>query len=377
VPAPAATLNLALGLRECQHRGEMSNLDTRSRAILKEIIRVHVDTGKPVSSRTLFKSSRFDLSPASIRNIMADLTDGGYLAQPHTSAGRVPTDRAYRLYIDELVRHRRVNEGVRDQVDSDLASAGPEVTGLFQTASRLLSRLSGEVGFVVAPDALHTVLKSLRFLSVAPGKVLVVQVNEPDVVISRVIEIGGDYTTRELESASERFSREYAGLTLHEVRLRLVAELAQEKTAIDGAFGRALELARLALDQREGDEKVYVEGASKLLDKPEFSDVESLKRVFRAFDERTRLLDLVTRYLDSRETCVVLGSEVSLTSDPRLSAVLTSYGSGETLTGMLGVIGPARREYPRVIPVVQMLGRALTERLENREGRPRREPSHG
>jgi heat-inducible transcriptional repressor len=355
----------------------MSNLDTRSRAILKEIIRVHVDTGKPVSSRTLFKSSRFDLSPASIRNIMADLTDGGYLAQPHTSAGRVPTDRAYRLYIDELVRHRRVTEGVRDQVDSDLASAGPEVTGLFQTASRLLSRLSGEVGFVVAPDALHTVLKSLRFLSVAPGKVLVVQVNEPDVVISRVIEIGGDYTARELESASERFSREYAGLTLHEVRRRLVAELAQEKTEIHGAFGRALELARLALDQREGEEKVYVEGASKLFDKPEFSDVESLKRVFRAFDERTRLLDLVTRYLDSRETCVVLGSEVSLTSDPRLSAVLTSYGSGETLTGMLGVIGPARREYPRVIPVVEMLGRALTERLENREGRARREPSHG
>ena len=355
----------------------MGNLDTRSRAILKEIIRVHVDTGKPVSSRTLFKSSRFELSPASIRNIMADLTDGGYLAQPHTSAGRVPTDRAYRLYIDELVRHRRVTEGVRDQVDSDLASAGPEVTGLFQTASRLLSHLSGEVGFVVAPDALHTVLKSLRFLSVAPGKVLVVQINEPDVVISRVIETGGEYTSRELESASERFSREYAGLTLHEVRRRLVSELAEERTAFDGALGRALELARLALDSRDGDEKVYVEGASKLFDKPEFADVESLKRVFRAFDERTRLLDLVTRYLDSRETCVVLGSEVSLTSDPRLSAVLTSYGSGETLTGMLGVIGPARREYPRVIPVVELLGRALTERLESREVRARREPSHG
>jgi heat-inducible transcriptional repressor len=355
----------------------MSSLDTRSRAILKEIIRVHVDTGKPVSSRTLFKSSRFDLSPASIRNIMADLTDGGYLAQPHTSAGRVPTDRAYRLYIDELVRHRRVTEGVRDQVDSDLASAGPEVTGLFQTASRLLSRLSGEVGFVVAPDALHTVLKSLRFLSVAPGKVLVVQVNEPDVVLSRVIETAGDYTSRELESASERFSREYAGQTLHEVRRRLVAETTEEKTACDRMLGRALELAHLALDRRDGDELVYVEGASKLLDKPEFSDVDSLKRIFRAFDEKARLLDLVTRYLDARETCVVLGSEASLTSDPRLSAVLTSYGSGETLTGMLGVIGPARREYPRVIPVVELLGRALTERLESREGRSRRDPSHG
>ncbi|HEX9287412.1 MAG TPA: heat-inducible transcriptional repressor HrcA [Thermoanaerobaculia bacterium] len=355
----------------------MSTLDTRSQAILKEIIRVHVDTGKPVSSRTLFKSSRFHLSPASIRNIMADLTDGGYLAQPHTSAGRVPTDRAYRLYIDELVRHRRINEGVREQVDSDLASAGPEVTGLFQAASRLLSRLSGEVGFVVAPDALHTVLKSLRFLSVAPGKVLVVQVNEPDVVLSRVIETGSEYTGRELDSASEQFSREYAGRTLDEVRRSLLDEITEEKAACDRMLGRALDLARLALDAREGEQRVYVDGASKLLDKPEFSDVESLKRIFRAFDEKARLLDLVTRYLDAHETCVVLGSEASLASDPRLSAVLTSYGWGERLTGMLGVIGPARREYPRVIPVVELLGRALSERLESREHRPRREPFHG
>jgi heat-inducible transcriptional repressor len=354
----------------------MSTLDIRSRAILKEIIRVHVDTGRPVSSRALFKSQRFHLSPASIRNIMADLTDGGYLAQPHTSAGRVPTDRAYRLYIDELVRHRRINEGVRERVDSDLASAGPGVTGLFQTTSRLLSRLSGEVGFVIAPDALHTVLKSLRFLSVAPGKVLVVQVNEPDVVLSRVIETVGGYTAAELDAASERITKEYAGLTLHDVRRRLVAEMAEEKAACDRILGRALDLARLALDREDGEELVYVEGASKLFDKPEFSDVESLKRIFRAFDEKARLLDLVTRYLDAKETCVVLGSEASLASDPRLSAVLTSFGAGETLTGMLGVIGPARREYPRVIPVVELLSRALTERLENRESRSRRESPH-
>jgi heat-inducible transcriptional repressor len=351
----------------------MSDLDIRSRAILKEIIRVHVDTGKPVSSRTLFKSHRFNLSPASIRNIMADLTDGGYLAQPHTSAGRVPTDRAYRVYIDELIRHRRVNEGVREQVDSDLDSAGPEVPGLFQMASRLLSRLSGEVGFVVAPDSLHTVLKSLRFLAVAPGKVLVVQVNEPDVVLSRVIETGEDYTTRELEKASERFTREYAGLTLHDVRARLLSEMDEEK---DRMLGRSLELGRLALGRGDEEGRVFVDGAAKLLDKPEFSDVESLKRIFRAFDEKARLLDLVTRYLDAKETCVVLGSEASLTADSRLSAVLTSFGAGETLTGMLGVIGPARREYPRVIPVVELLGRALTERLESRESRARRGHPH-
>lgn len=351
----------------------MNALDTRSRAILKEIIRVHVDTGKAVSSRTLFKSQRFDLSPASIRNIMADLTDLGFLAQPHTSAGRIPTDLAYRLYVDELMRHRKVADGVREQVDSDLASAGADVTDLFEAACRVLSRLSGEVGFVMAPDALHTVVKSLRFLSVAPGKILVVQVNEPDVVLSRVIDTDASYTPAELEAISERMTREYGGLTLHQARQTLLSAMAEEKAACDRMLHRALELAGLALTRSEGEDKLYFYGAAKLLDKPEFSDLDSVKRIFRTFDEKARLLDLVARYLDSKETCVVLGSEDALTADPRLSAVLTSYGSGETLTGMLGVIGPVRREYPRVIPVVELLGRAVSGRLERFHPRTREE----
>jgi heat-inducible transcriptional repressor len=346
----------------------MQHLDLRSRAILKEIIRVHVDTGRPVSSRTLFKASRFHLSPASIRNIMADLTDAGFLVQPHTSAGRVPTDRAYRLYIDELMRHRKVAADVREQVDSDLASAGADVAVLFRATSRLLSRLSGEVGFVVAPDAQHTVIKSLRFLQVAPGKILVVQVNEPDVVASRVLETDVAYTSAELEAISDRLTREFAGRSVHEARARLLGAVAEEKAACDRMLGRALALAQSALERKEGEERVYVEGTEKLLGKPEFADLGSVKRVFRAFDERARLLDLVARYLDSKETCVVLSSENALISEPRLSAVLTSYGSGETLTGMLGVLGPARREYPRVIPVVELLGQALSDRLESREG---------
>lgn len=361
---------LAFARRECySNEFEMYALDTRSRAILREIIRVHVDTGKPVSSRTLFKANRFELSPASIRNIMADLTDAGFLAQPHTSAGRVPTDRAYRLYIDELMRHRRVADDVREQIDSDLASAGADVRRLFQAASQLLSRLSGEVGFVVAPDALHTVIKSLRFLWVAPRKVLVVQINEPDVVLSRVIEVETEYSPGELEAISDQMTREYGCRTLHEVRRSLLAAMNAEKAACDRMLARALELTGRALERRETEERVYVDGASKLLDKPEFSDVGSLRRIFRIFDEKARLLDLVTRYLDAKGTCVVLGSETALTADPRLSAVLTSYGRGETLTGMLGVIGPARREYPRVIPVVELLGRAVSDRLEGREGR--------
>jgi heat-inducible transcriptional repressor len=348
----------------------MKALDVRSRTILKEIIRVHVDTGRPVSSRTLFKSSRFNLSPASIRNIMADLTDLGFLSQPHTSAGRVPTDQAYRLYIDELMRHRKIAVDVREQVDSDLSSAGADTPRLFQAASRILSRLSGEVGFVVAPDALHTVVDALRFLPVAPGKILVVQICGRE-VLSRVIETDVEYAPRELEAMSERITREFCGRTLHEVRRLLLEAMAQEKAAYDRILARTLTLGQQALEGSEAREQIYVDGTAQLLDKPEFADVDSLKKVFRAFEEKARLLDLMTRYLDSKRTCVVLGSEQQLTADPRLSAVLTSYGAGEALSGMLGVIGPARREYPRVIPVVELLGKALSERLERRENRER------
>ncbi len=353
----------------------MTPLDTRSRAILKEIIRVHVDTGRPVSSRTLFKANRFALSPASIRNIMADLTDGGYLAQPHTSAGRVPTDRAYRLYIDELMRQRRVADDIREQVDSDLDSAGGDVSRLFTAASRLLSQLSGEVGFVVAPDALHTVVRSLRFLAVAPGKILVVQVNDPDVVISRVLETEVAYAPAELEALSERLTRDYGGLTLHEVRRRLLAAMAREKAEADRILGRAAELARRALEKKDAEDQLFYDGTAHLFEKPEFSDISSLRRIFQAFEEKARVLDLVSRYLESRGTSVVLGSEDDHAVDPRLSAVLTSYGTGETLTGMLGVIGPARREYTRVIPVVDLLGRAVSDRLDRREERLERERS--
>ena len=348
------------------------SLDTRSRTILKEIIRVHVDTGRPVSSRTLFKSSRFGLSPASIRNIMADLTDGGYLAQPHTSAGRVPTDRAYRLYIDELMRQRRVADDVREQVDSDLDLAGGDVSRLFTAASRLLSQLSGEVGFVVAPDALHTVVKSLRFLAVAPGKILVVQVNDPDVVVSRVLETDVAYSAGELDALSQQLTQDYGGLTLHEVRRRLLAAMARERDEADRILGRAAALAQRAVEKKDGEDRLFFDGTARLLEKPEFSDVFSLKKIFQAFDEKARVLDLVSRYLDSRGTSVVLGSEDDHAVDPRLSAVLTSYGTGETLTGMLGVIGPARREYTRVIPVVELLGRAVSDRLERREELPGR-----
>src|SRR5437868_8386353 len=163
------------------------------------------------------------------------------------------------------MRQRRVADDVREQVDVDLDSAEGDVSRLFSVASRLLSQLSGEVGFVVAPDALHTVVKSLRFLSVAPGKILVVQVNEPDVVLSRVLETDIRYSPVELDAISERLTREFGGLTLHEIRRRLLAALAREKAEADRFIGSAAALASRALESSDAEDRLFFEGTANLL----------------------------------------------------------------------------------------------------------------
>ncbi len=145
--------------------------------------------------------------------------------------------------------------------------------------------------------------------------------------------------------------------------------MARERAEADRILGRAAALTRRALEKKDGEDRLFYDGTARLLEKPEFADLDSVRRIFQAFDEKARVVDLVSRYLDARGTSVVLGSEDDHAVDPRLSAVLTSYGTGETLTGMLGVIGPARREYTRVIPVVELLGRAVSDRLERREDR--------
>ena len=189
------------------------------------------------------------------------------------------------------------------------------------------------------------------------------------IAVISLVPVLGDVDPGKLQRRLDRHQSQRIGDAIGEIlRQRHDAlGLRRHDGACDRMLARALPLGRQALEKQEGEERVYVDGTAQLFDKPEFSNLKSLRSVLRAFDEKARLLDLVTRYLNSKGPCVVLGSETGLGEESRLSAVLTSYGTGETLTGMLGVLGPARREYPRVIPVVELLGRALSDRLEGRE----------
>lgn len=346
-----------------RHLKEDRDLDDRAREVLKEIVRLHAETGRPVSSRVLSKKRRLHASPATLRNLMADLTDTGYLSQPHTSAGRVPTEKGYRYYIRSLMKPREVTPNQKEMVSLDLSGAGHDYKLLFPTVSRLLSRLTGEVGVVVAPDARQAVVREIRFVPIGRDKVLAVQVGEGDIVFTRVIEIGAPWDSGALEWAGNYLTAEFGGATLSAMRARVVRAMQEERVRLDRLRLESLNLAHRAL-AASAEVEVYTEGARHLLDHSEFSEPAMFRRIYRALEEKAHLLELLDRCLEGAGPRIVIGGESHLTAENPLSAVLTRYGGEGLPPGVLGIVGSLRMPYPKVVPLVEFLGKALSERLK-------------
>jgi heat-inducible transcriptional repressor len=344
---------------------ELKGLDERSREVLASVICVYIQSAAPVSSRQLTKSGGFSLSSASLRNAMADLEDLGFLTHPHVSAGRIPTDLGYRTFVRELMTTRGPSDAERARIATELDPESFEMDRFLQATSRILSRLTGEVAVVAAPDSFRFVLESVHFTRVAERKVLVVQVSDSGLVESRLIETRDDFRHDELEVMSRRLTVDYAGKALSEIRALLVSALQEDKIQFDRAMTRTLEVGQRAFAESARSEgALYVEGTETILEKPEFkSDVEALRKMFHAFDEKIRLLNLLTDCLAAGGTSVVIGSENPFTDEIQSSVVATSYTRNGRVLGSLGVIGPRRMEYARVVPIVEELGRYVSRRL--------------
>lgn len=338
-------------------------MDERAREVMREIIRIHAETGRPVSSRSLAKLTKFHSSAATLRNLMADLTDAGYLTQPHTSAGRVPTDKGYRHYVRSLMKPRDVSPNTKELVALDLSGAGHDPNLLYPAVSKLLSRLSGEIGIVVAPDSRHSVVRELKFVPIGRDKALAIQVGEGDLVFTRLIDTGGRLDAAALERAGRKLTAEFGGSTLVAMRNRVTLAMQEERARFDRVLFETLDLARRALSTSEQND-VYTEGARLLLDRPEFAQPESIKRVYQAFEERANLVELLDQCLEGEGPRIVIGSESHLTSGKPISAVVTRYGGEHRPQGVLGIIGSLRMSYPKVVPLVEFLGRTLSARLE-------------
>ena len=333
--------------------------------MLGAVVRAHIGSAAPVSSLQLTKLGTFGLSSASLRSRMADLEDLGFLTHPHVSSGRVPTDLGYRTFVSELMAARTPRPEDRALIASELSPEALEMDRFLHSVSRLLSALTGEVGVVAAPPPVRSVLRSVHFTRVAERNVVVMQVSEGGLVESRLIETRDDFSQLDLDAASRRLTADFGGRTLAEIRRLLLETLHEEKVRVDAALQRALELGRKAFSADAlPDGGVIVEGTEALLSKPEFRhDLDKLRRMLRSLEEGARLVNLLTDCLSAPGTTVVIGSENDFTGDTESAIVTATYRCGEKALGVLGIIGPRRMEYEQVVPIVEELGRCVTERL--------------
>lgn len=343
------------------------DLDFRAREVLREIVIQHVSTGEAISSRTLSKSGRFQLSPASLRNVMADLEDLGYLAQPHTSAGRVPTDRGYRFFINHLMKSRSLSQREREVIDEQVAGA-TEIDDVLHLASSLLSRLTDQVGVVFMPTLLQFAVRSLDFVPVAESKIMCIVVGMNGVVVNKIIDTRVGFTRDELERISRFLTTEYGGFTLDTIRRRLVRLTEEERAQQDELLQKTIALGIGAVnDVSPHDHDLYVEGAASILTKPEFADPASLRKTFLALQEKEKLIHLLNSCLSEDGLQILIGSESDFTHVHNFSIVAKSYGSPNAPLGIVGILGPMRMEYARMAPLVDYLSRALSRKIEEEE----------
>jgi heat-inducible transcriptional repressor len=344
---------------------EAKGLDGRSRDVLASVVCAYIESATPVSSRQLTKAGRFSLSSASLRNAMADLEEAGFLTHPHVSAGRVPTDLGYRTFVSELMTKEAPSETERARIAFELSPETFELDRFLHATSRVLSLLTGEVGVVAAPAPVRFVLELVHFTRVAEHKLLVAQVSDAGLVESRVIETSDEFSQVELDRISRRLTQDFKGKSLQDIRRQLLASLEEEKVRMDAAFARAMSLGRKAFAaERPAGDSVFVEGTETLLEKPEFrTDVEALRRMFRSFDEKAKIVNLLTDCLAADGASVVIGSESLFTGETQSAVVTAPYRRGDRVLGALGVIGPRRMEYARIVPLVEELGRYVTRRL--------------
>src|SRR5256714_773811 len=278
--------------------------DTRSQAVLAAIIKEHLRTGEPVGSRTI--SERFvggaSWSPATIRNVMAELEERGLVEQPHTSAGRVPTDKGYRFYVDHSIGDARLSKADISAIDRTLGlsgeAAGPQHGRLMERVSHALSELSENVGIVVSPPVADSRLEHIEFLQLTDGRILVVLVFAPNVVQNKIIRVDERLTQDELERAARYLNTEFSGKSLQTIHSEVLALMREEKALYDRLLRNAVLLFERSVEGGEeetGD--VYIDGASNILAKPDFSDVERLRELFRTFEAKSRLAQILNEGL--------------------------------------------------------------------------------
>ncbi|MBS1185678.1 MAG: Negative regulator of class heat shock protein [Proteobacteria bacterium] len=334
-------------------------LNDRARILLKTLVERYITEGEPVGSRTLSKHSGLDLSPASIRNIMADLEEMGYVASPHTSAGRVPTPRGYRFFVDSLLTVRPLAQVEVSQLEHSLTSSDPQ--HLMTAASTLLSDLSRFAGLVMTPRR-SPAFRQVEFISLSEKRILLIIVTMEGEVENRVLLTEQPYSASALTEAANYFNQHFAGHSFDQVRAKLRDELGRMRDDITHLMSAAVDAGSQAASQ----ENVVVSGSRKLLDVEDLSsNMGSLRRLFDAFEQKTGLLQLLDQSRNAAGVQIFIGGESELLPLDECSLVTAPYSVDGQVVGTLGVVGPTRMAYERVVPIVDITAKLLSSALSH------------
>jgi len=342
------------------------NLAARDREVLEAIITDYIQTAEPVGSRTVSKKHNIRLSPATIRNVMADLEEMGFLIQPHTSAGRVPTDRAFRFYVDSILAVRNLTLVDRDRIEMGFQDEKMDMNDSMKRASSLLSLLSKQTGVVLAPRFGSNIFKHIEFIKLREKTILVIIVCRTGEVQNKLIEADEPMSQDELDKYSRYLTEIMGGLSLVEARRKILEEMKKEKVLFDKLMYRALQLSQKALeDQGEGD--LYIEGKTNILQSPEFADMEKIRSLLQAFEEKTKIVKLLDKALFAHGIQIFIGAENEFNEMKDCSVIAAPYSRENFTLGTLGVIGPTRMDYSSIIPIVDYTARILGKILESQD----------
>jgi|SRR5579875_708324 len=343
----------------------------RHRQVLAEVVRAYIETGEPVSSRTVARMHAEALSPATMRNIMADLEDGGYLYQPHTSAGRVPTASAYRFYVEQIAEQAAPRPEDREWIRRELDSATtPE--GVMERASHVLAQVSRGLGIIISPPLARTIVEHIRFLLLPDNRVLVVLVAGGGVTRDKCIRPERAFTQPELDRIADHLNRHYPRWTLESICDDLKTQLARDRERYEKLAGSALMLCDPKLLGEEAGRVVYIGGAAQFATAPEFQDQQQLGELLSAIEERDRLVALLAGCIEAPEPVhVELGVEKIPNAGKHLALVSAQYNHGEASRsgriadqGTLGILGPMRMHYERVITVVALMSQFFSDEMK-------------
>lgn len=340
------------------------NLPNREREILRAVVDSYIQTGEPVGSRTISREHPESRSPATIRNVMSDLEEAGLLSQPHPSAGRLPTERGIRFYVEELLEPHPVPDEERARIDHALRSSPRGELGvLLERASQVLAELSHNVGMVLVPAFSTRVFERIDFVRIAPHRVAVLFMSRPGLVDHRVVQVDEDHPQAELDRVSRYLNDSFRGLSLPEIRAQLLEMMSEDKAQYDRLMREAIELSTRSFDPAGAESDLIVEGKTNILDTQGFDSVERMKSLFHAFEEKSRLVALLNQCLDDKGRRLFIGSEAGTAGIPGCSLIVSPYHDGTRPVGTVGVLGPERMEYARVISLVDTLARLLSDLL--------------